>query len=255
MNKVDSYIICSTPRTGSTILCALLNSTEMAGHPESYFRAPDMKAYAEKWGIQMSAVGTFSYADYLKAVLGAGATENGIFAVRIMWGTMEEVVRELGEVYPALAGKELKLLQLAFGRVHFVYLQREDVVSQAVSWLRAEQTDVWHKTTNGESGVEIEAKYSFDELDKLVCTINEHNTAWRSWFKMTGIQPHAITYEQLDANPKHTIHSLLDFLELDPPIGRELKVRNKRLADSLSARWAERYRSDLAKYPDGRTIT
>ena len=35
----NSYIICSTPRTGSTLLCSLLRATNVAGIPESYFRS------------------------------------------------------------------------------------------------------------------------------------------------------------------------------------------------------------------------
>jgi len=34
----------------------------------------------------------------------------------------------------------------------FVYLRRADVVAQAVSWLRAEQTGTWYVGGNGEIG-------------------------------------------------------------------------------------------------------
>ncbi len=33
----DSYLICATPRSGSTLLCGLLESSGVAGHPASYF--------------------------------------------------------------------------------------------------------------------------------------------------------------------------------------------------------------------------
>ena len=32
-----SYLICATPRSGSTLLCAALDATGIAGHPEEHF--------------------------------------------------------------------------------------------------------------------------------------------------------------------------------------------------------------------------
>ena len=38
MGKVTkSYVVCATPRSGSTLLCALLAGTGVAGNPEEYF--------------------------------------------------------------------------------------------------------------------------------------------------------------------------------------------------------------------------
>jgi LPS sulfotransferase NodH len=45
--RIDSYLICATtPRTGSSLLCGLLDSTGIAGHPESYFRRQDEREWA-----------------------------------------------------------------------------------------------------------------------------------------------------------------------------------------------------------------
>src|SRR3712207_7978474 len=34
-----SYLVCATPRSGSTLLCHLLEQTGVAGRPEEYFEA------------------------------------------------------------------------------------------------------------------------------------------------------------------------------------------------------------------------
>src|SRR5205823_4062494 len=34
-----SYLVCATPRSGSTLLCEALNNTGLAGHPQEYFEA------------------------------------------------------------------------------------------------------------------------------------------------------------------------------------------------------------------------
>jgi hypothetical protein len=48
--RVDSYFVCGTPRTGSSLLLGLLESTGVAGHPQAYFREPDEPAWA---GLEM----------------------------------------------------------------------------------------------------------------------------------------------------------------------------------------------------------
>lgn len=246
-NHPDSYFICGTPRTGSTLLCKLLDSSGVAGHPESFFRREGMKSYTQEWRIPLSTDDSFNYADYVRAAIASGSTENGIFAVRVMYGTLAEMVDGLGDIYPELAGKDLDLLHRAFGRMRFVYLRRENVVRQAVSWLRAEQTNVWHKTINlNEQEPAEEPHFDLFQLDELIHKIEAHNTAWQAWFAKFGIQPYSITYEQLDGDPLGVARSLLDFLGLEIPPGRKLLIENKRLADEISSQWVERYRAELA---------
>ena len=149
MARIDSYLICATPRTGSTLLCGLMASTEVAGRPDSYFREPDERSWAARWDIVRSSDRVVEYSEFVRAAIAAGRTGNGVFAARIMWGTMDHLVDRLRTVHHAAAGGDLDLLNLAFGRTRFVQLHRGDLLAQAVSWHRAEQTDVWHRTGRG----------------------------------------------------------------------------------------------------------
>jgi LPS sulfotransferase NodH len=228
----------------------LLDSTGVAGHPESYFRQPDEHSWADRWGIASSPDGAFSYADYVQAALATGRTENGVFAARIMWGTLDQVVSKLATVYPELAGADGDLLERAFGRTRFVYLRRDDVVAQAVSWHLAEQTNVWFETAQVRPEPEPEPvpgrepHFGFDQIQQLVQLIEEHNAAWRGWFSAAGIRPHMVRYEDLDADPVGVTRGILDFLGLELPAGREILVQHKRLADELNTRWIGRYRHE-----------
>ena len=125
-----------------------------------------------------------------------------MFAARVMWGTSDHLVDRLGSVYPASAGGDFDLLNIAFGHTGFINLHRDDVLAQAVSWHRAEQSNVWHQTDQEESKQpEQEPRFDFDQICKLVQTTEEHNSAWRAWFDAVGIQPHMVRYEDLDADP------------------------------------------------------
>jgi trehalose 2-sulfotransferase len=245
---VDSYLVCGTPRTGSTLLCGLLESTGVAGRPESYFRRPDEQSWAARWGIVSPPGGSFSYADYVQAALAEGRTPNGVFAARIMWGTMEEVVSNLATIYPDFTGTDIEVLNRAFGCTRFVYLRRSDVLAQAVSWLRAEQTGVWFQTAQrGAAQPEREPRFDFGRIRELARMIGEHNEAWRNWFASAGIRPHQVRYEDLDADPVGVTRGVLGFLGLELPPGREISAGHTRLADELNAEWIERYRVRMAR--------
>jgi LPS sulfotransferase NodH len=255
--RLDSYLICATPRTGSSLLCGLLDSTGVAGHPESWFRRQDEREFAASWGIADPSNGTFDYASYFGAAIAAGSTANGIFAARIMWGTMDEVTAHLTHVYPAHAGSAAGLLSAAFGRTRFVYLRREDVVAQAVSLLRAEQTGVWFETADERQEPTAEPCFDFGQACDLVRQIEQDNAAWEAWFTAEGIQPYQVLYEDLDDDPVRIASGVLGFLELDLPAEREITVRHKRLADELSTQWAESYRHREARersQPSGRLL-
>ncbi|MDE0415807.1 MAG: Stf0 family sulfotransferase, partial [bacterium] len=49
MKQIESCIVGSTPRSGSTLLCDLLTDTGVAGQPHSYFRREDISWWAEQF--------------------------------------------------------------------------------------------------------------------------------------------------------------------------------------------------------------
>jgi LPS sulfotransferase NodH len=240
-SSIVAYLICATPRTGSTLLCGLLWSTEVAGRPESYFRLPDEQWRADGWRLPRNAAGDFDYGDYVRAAVVAGSTPNGVFGARIMWGTLEEIVAKLGTVYPDLGGADLDLLTRAFGGSQFVHLWREDIVAQAVSWARAEQTSFWQDGDTALPG--HESRFDFEQIHALVQTIAAHNAAWRDWFDAFDVQPHPVRYEDLVADPAGVTRGILDFLGLHLPADRVIVPGTRRQADQITYDWIARYRA------------
>ncbi|MEU4832628.1 Stf0 family sulfotransferase [Streptosporangium sp. NPDC023615] len=247
--RIDAYFVCATPRTGSSLLLGLLESTGVAGRPQAYFREPDEPLWADRWRIPRTARGGFDYADYVRAALTAGRGANGVFGAKFMWGTVEHVVARLGAVHPDLAGDDAGLLRRVFGRTRFVLLRRDDVVAQAVSWLRAEQTGVWYVGGNGEisgaaTGDGRPPVFDREGIDRFVRTIEEHNAAWEAWFASQGIRPYPMRYEDLARDTEGATRDLLAFLGLDPPGERVITARHRRQADELTRRWTARYREE-----------
>jgi trehalose 2-sulfotransferase len=238
----SNYLLCGTPRTGTTLLCQYLTSTEVAGRPQSYFRKQGMTFYAEGWHI-LNNDGIYSFSDYLVASRGAASTENGTIGIRVMWGTLGEMTAELGQLYPYLVGNDIALLEQAFGKLKFIYLYRTDVIAQAISLYRAEQTGYWH-TVEGQKP-EQPPTFDFEAINSRREMLEAHNLAWQNWFQKVGIQPLAISYEALSANPVGSTQSVLEFLGLELPHYKKLTAVNQRLADETTAMWIEQFTKHL----------
>ena len=237
----DAYLICATPRSGSTLLCGLLDSSGVAGHPASYFNRKTVNQYADEWGIARPRDGRIDKV-FVRAALDAGKTSNGVFGGRIMAESLPELIKGLNVDAPAPAVTDVDLLSASFGRLKFVHLRRRDVVAQAVSWARSLQTHFWHP---GEAVLPGGQEPHYDEglIGRLVDTITEFEVDWSAWFAAQAISPYEVTYEELAADPPPTAERVLDYLGLDLPPDRHLVVGHHRQADRLNADWVMRFAS------------
>jgi LPS sulfotransferase NodH len=238
---LDSYLICATPRSGSTLLCGLLDSSGVAGHPASYFNRKSVNDYADEWRIARPRGGRIDEA-FVRAALAAGRTSNGVFGGRIMAETLPELISGLAAAAPGPAATDVDLLTGQFGRLRFVHLRRCDVVAQAVSWAKSVQTHFWHP---GEAVLPGGRDPHYDEelIGRLVATIERAEADWAAWFASHGIAPCEVTYEDLAADPLGTARKVLDYLGLNVPPDRQLVISHHRQADRLNADWISRFKS------------
>jgi LPS sulfotransferase NodH len=233
-----SYLLCGTPRTGSTLLCSLLASTGRLGRPESYFRAPDELAWAERFGLATDGCWVRDYRAFVRAVQAEATTDNGVFAARVMWGSMERLVEGLAA---RPEEPELVTLERTFGPLRFVHLRRDDIVGQAVSWCRAEQTGFWQHGDVAHGAPEQD----LDRMIELVRTIREHNAAWMAWFDRLGVHPHPVTYEQVVHDSRAAVAGIAAHLDVDLPTRWQPVAAHQRQADDLNARWVAALRAVL----------
>jgi LPS sulfotransferase NodH len=236
----DSYLLCATPRSGSTLLCGLLESSGVAGHPASYFNRAGLHDYAADWRIVRPRDGRIDDA-YVRAALAAGRTPNGVFGGRIMAETLPELLGDLA-ADAGSAVTDVELLTAQLGRLRFVHLRRRDVVAQAVSWAKALQTHFWHPGEAVQPGGQP-PRYDEELIGRLVAAIEEFEAYWTGWFAAHDIVPGQVVYEELAADPLDTAHQVLGYLGLRVPPGRPLVVGHRRQADQVNADWAARFRA------------
>src|SRR6266404_8826088 len=136
MKPATSYIITSTQRSGTHLLCSILRSTGIAGSPEEFFMSKPGETWEERWNAP-------SRDGYIERVLQDNIGANGVFGTVVMWSYFERMLQMLQEIpaYKTLNGAQL--LAAVFSKPKYIWMRRRNHVEQAVSWARACQTGVW----------------------------------------------------------------------------------------------------------------
>jgi LPS sulfotransferase NodH len=254
----DSYIICGTPRTGSTLLCNLLAATGKAGNPDSFYGRKFMPAWAVEWHLpEPDTMTKRDYAiTYLDAAIKAGKGGTQIFGLRLMRENLDELSGLLDLIHPGLATDKARI-EKAFGRILYIHLFREDKLKQAISYVKAEQTGLWHVAPDGTEIERLappqEPHYDFARLKQEVATLEAYDAAWHAWFDQQGIAPLRIGYESLSADPAATLIRICTALGLPPPDARDVKPGLAKLADATSREWTRRYQQDMESNCEARS--
>ena len=279
-----SYLVCATPRSGSTLLCEALEHTCLAGCPREYFEELKETGLPRRpreyfWGLRSPEVlrllphdsqldrhaeqrPTWDRDDYgvhLAASLREGTTPNRVFGAKLMWSYFSDFL-ELMRGIPRFAGMgNGSLLNAAFPNLRYVFISRSDKVRQAVSLWRALQTWVWREQESasaGQSGApeqrgtpEQRSVYSFDAIDHLLDQLRRHEDAWRGFFFRIGQRPLALYYEDIAGNLQASVARVLDALQIersgDPvPLAHNSMARQ---SDELSESWVQSYLEDVSR--------
>lgn len=271
-----SYLVCATPRSGSTLLCETLEATGIAGRPREYFEALKETGVPRRpreyfWGLRSpevlrllphdaqldrdsERVQTWNRDDYrrhLDAALREGTTPNGIFGAKMMWGYFDDFL-ELARGIPRFGGMgDGSLLNAAFPELRYVFVSRSDKVRQAVSLWRALQTWVWRKAEGKPDDAPLpdqRAVYSFDAIDHLLEQLRRHEDAWRGFFFRIGQRPLSVLYEEVAGDLDATVDRVLEALDLERPASAEpTRQSMSRQSDDLSESWVQNYLEDVSR--------
>jgi LPS sulfotransferase NodH len=271
-----SYLVCATPRSGSTLLCNSLESTGLGGRPREFFEALKETGLPRRpreyfWELRSPEVlrllpadseldrdakrsPTWSRDDYgmhLAAALQEGTTANGVFGAKLMWSYFNDFVALMRGI-PRFAGLgDGSLLNAAFPELRYVFVSRSDKVRQAVSLWRALQTLVWSRDADvvgEEPGAEHRPVYSFDAIDHLLHQLRRHEDAWRGFFFRIGQQPLSLFYEDIAGDLEGTVGRVLEALRVERPQGPLLARQSlSRQSDDLSESWVQSYLEDVSR--------
>jgi LPS sulfotransferase NodH len=258
-----AYLVCATPRSGSTLLCEMLRATGVAGTPLEHFevlRASGQPRQPREYFDGIADAGVLQLLAPLAAgrpsdepaaawaarIVREGSTPNGVWGGKLMWGHVEQLVSRAREL-DGLADADLAAaLRALLGDVRFVYVTRADKVAQAVSLWRAVQTQRWSAAA-GAPRQPHDAVYSFAAIDHLVAQLEAHDGAWRRWFAEQAARPLELSYEEVGADPRTAVERVLRFADLPAAGVADPPLRPQR--DERSRAWAQRYSDEKGAVP------
>jgi LPS sulfotransferase NodH len=191
------YIICSTQRSGSYLLCRQLINAGI-GVPQEYFNPVHLAMLTGRWDIDPR-----DGLSYLVKLWATRTTPNGVWGTKLQWP----------QYLDARAVLDAHLLESA----KFIFLYRSDLTAQAVSLHLSVVTGLWGfddtKITSGQSEIGLDnSRHVLQCLGK----IKRENEAWRKFFLSRNIEPFAIRYEDFAADQQGYLTRIARFLEVGP---------------------------------------
>ncbi len=176
------YLVASTPRTGSTLLCRALWDTGRVGAPKEYCNPMQLRDWSLRRGSRSARLlrgplvglagrgwGRGRLDQHLAHVESLRTGPSGHFGMKVhrhhfdRWGSLEAQV--------------------------VVRIVREDRVAQAVSWARARQTNRWADFQSEQ----LRPRYSRRLIQACLRDIASAEAAWERDFPQAPV----VTYEQL----------------------------------------------------------
>jgi LPS sulfotransferase NodH len=263
-----SYLVCATPRSGSTLVCQALRDTGVAGRPEEYFEALEHSGQPRRPeeyfdGVedpsilnQLSRVGDTaqprarssvwdrtSYDRYLDWTFEQGTTPNGVFGAKLMWGYLGDFVSLVRSIPEYRDLPLAELLPAVFPDLTFVRVLRANKVRQAVSLWKAIQTATWRQQGHDDADPEQAPtlRFNYNAISHLLTQILRDEARWDAFFEHVRIKPVLVLYENFAADYETSTVNVLDRLGLALPDGFKVEPRMRSQSDGINDDWARRY--------------
>lgn len=235
-----SYVIASTERSGSMLLCDLLHATGRMGVPTEYFnKAHMMQQTARRLGLARP----LDMGRYIDAVRGLRTTGNGMFGAKI----------HFFQAWDLLAQPAVRRL-LAESR--FIWLRRRDLMAQATSLVMAMHSGHWYRLREGDASTPADPSpeggpaamspgpVNMSDLFAAMGRIRAENEFWAAFFKTNGIVPVNVLYEDLVADPPAVVGRIC--AEMGVSLATPVRIEESRFVRQSDPR-SERFRAAVTR--------
>ncbi|MDO8408306.1 MAG: Stf0 family sulfotransferase [bacterium] len=237
MKPTLSYVICTTPRSGSWMLCSILRQTGHAGRPGEHF-GPTLN---EEFNSNRHAVHAADVREYVEKAVVVGIGANGVFGTKLL-ASMTPVFMQRASEHAKKPFYSLRIaLEETFTDLHYVRLIRKNRVAQAISYYRALRTQLWVTATGAASAQALSLEYDHFGIQRCYQHVADSESYWDGYFKTHGIEPLTIYYEDILSNRESVLREVFQEIGLS----RDLPVpeaRTAKLSGEESRVWEEEFR-------------
>jgi len=251
----SSYIVCTTPRTGSNLLCFSL-AKQGIGLPIEYLNllgnGSTQEFYSEitqrdfETDVASNMPGPAMATEYIPRIMECRTTANGIFGMKVF-----------AHHFTNLFGHTdlSQLTSLLKTPPKIIHLVRENLIELTVSFIMAKDSQRWHSEMTSDQSKET--VYNFEDFFETMKDLNEVQNKWNSILSTyPQDQVLRLTYKQLSTSYTDTMKRVNHFLGVKdieippPPIQRQMSDSKRMLIEQLTTdcrQNAKRVRTALKK--------
>jgi LPS sulfotransferase NodH len=224
------WLFASVPRSGSTYVSHLLWATGCLGAPLEYLNFEPGGPYG------FASDSPAAQDEIWRTVLARRTAPNGVFGLKAFPLQLEGV----HEGNPALVAQVMRMLFPRAGEARVVQLHRRDRTAHAISYARALLSGIWRKEQEPDDRPEPE--YSSNALAHAMRLIEQQEAIWQTMFRDLRIEPLALWYEDVLADPNAAASAVADHLgvQLDPHAAVTVPVIERQSQAGAQA-WAARH--------------
>jgi LPS sulfotransferase NodH len=206
------YAICAEERSGSNLLCHHLESTGVLGRPSEAFKYAAAVARLRRAGPS----GPF---DHLKPA----TTANGIYGFKLFSGHFDFISgTDWLERLPGLC---------------FVYLERRDLLGQAISLVKAAQTGSYRASMKPLA----EPAYDRGAIAFALQRLTLAQARWKMFFATNDLRPVLLTYGEVCEDPPAAVRAIAERLGIDVAGIASSAPAMRVQRDAGSDAWRERF--------------
>lgn len=186
-DKLCNYVICSSPRSGSTLLAQMLYDTKLAGDPLEYINPMYIMEYNKRFAG--SSYEIYSIINNIKKIR---TSPNGYFGIKLHFSQFYEILNNNNEC------ESIKFLS-SLGKI--IFIRRKNKLSQGISLYRSEASDIWSSIDENyrDDLNDLRQKIIFDRL-KIFNSINRavwQDSSWNDILNKYKFDYYEVYYEDL----------------------------------------------------------
>jgi LPS sulfotransferase NodH len=231
-----TYLLATTPRTGSTWFSHMLWQSGCLGAPLEYLNFDPAGPYF------FAAKSPSAQSELWRSALARRTSPNGVFGLKVFPDQLEALQHNHPELVKAV-------MSVIFGgpqQSRVIVLKRRDRVAQAISLARALATGVWRREQEDDSDQEV--AYSDAAVDRAGQMLDFQLDAWEQMFAELRIQPLEVWYEDLLADPLGAIAGVAEHMGVRLQESSRVEVPSiDRQHQGDSLKWAARYSLGAAR--------
>lgn len=236
---MKKIILCSTQRSGSTMIVEDMRNSGVLGNPEEYFI---------RWQQFDESVDT---ENEIESLFQQGTSSN-IFSVKIMADQVKKVNISLRR------STQYSDIYSLFNDASWVYIKRNNTVKQAISRYIASVTKVNHaieeETSHHFAGNLLKGNYTdynkdvpynFNTIFQEYCAVRKENLFWEEFFSKHGIKPLKLEYETYSKHDDYRhIQQIADYANINNP-PRIIERKLKKLSNETNKKFVELFRDEI----------